>query len=448
MKRTEQMKTAVLTILVVASIVLTWNMWTYRPPYEMAESTTVQNVEISEQRKPKELLQPVEFVWHSGDLDYGTTRPGKIKEMTDMMDNWTFENLQEVSLRNEEFLEIVQGEDRIEFLFQDIIPFSVLDSLFDFEDKDLPNQEIDRVIIDFSHRNATAPNIYFADYEGFVTSRDSQPVVYGARIRQTELDEFEAFFSPKEYQPYVQYEAGDFRKLFIPKDPMTVERRTYLLDLVDVDAFKNALFNDPSFVKRNQVGTLEEFTDGSRQMEVDYSKNQIRYNNPAEESDNLYVPTGDVFEDTFSFMNDHAGWTDPYRYAEWDEFNRKVTFRMYINGRPVMSPSPVDLTEISVSWGEDEVKEYIRPAFSLAVLMPETSKKKLLSGPNILRYVEQRVREFAPSQLERLTIGYRLEKSSNNQLFTLEPTWYMLYAGAWMAITPEEDEGVLKSGLG
>lgn len=51
--RYENIKSIILTILVVTSVLLTWNLWTYQPTFERIEkeANTIQEVTIAEKKK-------------------------------------------------------------------------------------------------------------------------------------------------------------------------------------------------------------------------------------------------------------------------------------------------------------------------------------------------------------------------------------------------------------
>lgn len=54
----ENIKTIILTILVVTSALLTWNLWTYQPNFERIEkeSNTVQEVTIAEKKEVNQIV--------------------------------------------------------------------------------------------------------------------------------------------------------------------------------------------------------------------------------------------------------------------------------------------------------------------------------------------------------------------------------------------------------
>jgi regulatory protein YycH of two-component signal transduction system YycFG len=57
--RYETIKTAILSILVLLSILLTWNLWTYQPNYAtMEKNNTVAEVTMSEKQEVKKIVRP------------------------------------------------------------------------------------------------------------------------------------------------------------------------------------------------------------------------------------------------------------------------------------------------------------------------------------------------------------------------------------------------------
>ena len=56
--RYENIKSGILTFLVLVSILLTWNLWTYQPNYEtMENSNYVEEVTVSEKQEVQKIVQ-------------------------------------------------------------------------------------------------------------------------------------------------------------------------------------------------------------------------------------------------------------------------------------------------------------------------------------------------------------------------------------------------------
>ncbi|TRY20880.1 transcriptional regulator, partial [Brevibacillus sp. LEMMJ03] len=124
---------------------------------------------------------------------------------------------------------------------------------------------------------------------------------------------------------FLSYDISETKSLFLPARPLVLNRLQYYMDELSTDRFKDALFTDPSFVKKDVLNFGEEYTDGSRLMDVDLSKKLLLYVNPAARGETqTFDPT--ILQKSIDFVNDHGGWTDTYYFDRLDENGRKVTF--------------------------------------------------------------------------------------------------------------------------
>lgn len=135
-------------------------------------------------------------------------------------------------------------------------------------------------------------------------------------------------------------------------------------------------------------------------------------------------------------MNEHGGWTDDYRYAEMSVYEKKLTFRLFVDNYPVFNEN--GMTVVTQNWGEEEVSEYKRPYFTLTISLPSQTKVELPAGETVLEYLLSD-KGFNPKLLQDLVLGYRLSlDTTDDNLVVLEPTWYYLYGGAWLPFDMEE----------
>jgi regulatory protein YycH of two-component signal transduction system YycFG len=204
----------------------------------------------------------------------------------------------------------------------------------------------------------------------------------------------------------------------------------YYPDYLDSGKFKEALFNDPSFVQKSFIPEGEEFTDGSSKMNIYDNENLLFYVNPIEESE-FKGNAVEILQRGIEFVNEHGGWTDPYRYVGMDEWNRKITFRLYSSdGYPVFNEK--GMSEIIEVWGRNEITKYLRPNFSLDLpLRTEMSEITTPSGTEIYEFLTTQ-KNFNPDLLEDLTLGYQMEKDPKEpKLIVLEPSWFYKYNDIW-----------------
>ena len=121
--------------------------------------------------------------------------------------------------------------------------------------------------------------------------------------------------------------------LYVSSSPEKILSYTYSIKEIESEKFKDALFNNPSLVRSNSVGTNElQFTDDSALMKVNYNSRSFGYVHPASENDNPGVPV-DLIQNSLNFVNEHNGWTDDYRYYTNEHCTIvKCNYQLYFRG--------------------------------------------------------------------------------------------------------------------
>jgi regulatory protein YycH of two-component signal transduction system YycFG len=436
----ENIKSMILVFLILVSIIFTWNLWTYQPNFDlMKSSNNVKEVTLREKQELQKIIQPEQALFHVNGQHFGTTNSTDLNKLMKEIGTWSFYDVKNHTEKVENMKELIHGNGKAEIIFPGEVPIEIYRDVLKFEEKKIPSFNFDRIIINVENSSKEDGTVYF------VSSEHQQ--VYISHVSPSILNEFNRdFFKNAERFPhYFAFEATNTRTIFIHEGKMEMMEFKYLPVILNSEEFKEALFNDPSFVQRSSLQQGEEYTDDSSKMTVRYDNNMLVYVNPTVET-NYVENSYDLLKRSIDFINEHGGWTDTYRYVEKNEFSRSVTFRLYsTDGFPVFNER--GMTEIHEVWGRDEINKYARPNISLELpLTSEMKKVTLPSGYDALEYV-QRKKNFKPELLEAITLGYRMERDTDeNKLIRLEPAWFYRYNHVWHQIT-KDDLGGWLSGL-
>ncbi|MBI0578256.1 hypothetical protein IEC97_12870 [Neobacillus cucumis] len=438
--RYENIKSVILSLLVLISIVLTWNLWTYQPNYETMKNTnTVAEVSLSEKQEVQKILRPDQILYHIGGHHYGTSNTDELEEIIKQLGQWTFLNVENYTEKAGNINNLVHGNGKAEIIFPGEIPISLYRSVLNFEERKIPSFNFDRIVINVENSSKDFGTVYF------VSSEHQQ--VFISHISSALLKGFQKDFYKKAVNlpRYFAYKPTAKRTIFLPESETEMMEYRYLPITLDSNEFKEALFSDPSFVQKSMLPHGEEYTNDSSKMNVYYDSNMLVYVNPTVDSEytsNSY----DLVKKSIDFVNEHGGWTDPYRYVSKDDYEQSVVFRLYsMDGYPVHNDQGA--SEIKEVWGKNEIMKYIRPNISLDLpLRSETKKMILPSGREALKFLEDR-KNFNPDLLKKIELGYRMERDSKeNKIILLEPAWFYQYDDTWVQITME-DQGGFKHGL-
>lgn len=429
----ETAKTILLTFLVLISIAFTWELWTYHPQYDAIQSDEyIQNVSISNtQVETSMIVRPSQIIIHKNDIHYGMISEGDMTKLLKEMKKWTFDDFENISstISKEDFLSFVHRKEAIEIIYPDDIPVNIYRDLFQIDDKGMDAVSFDTIVLPLGKQE---------EMVAYFVSTD-QHKIYEATVSDVSWDEFDKLYEKAEKLPrYFAYTVSETKTFFLPEKETMMSRLQYYTDELDPDKFKEALFSDPSFVKKDVLAFGEEYTDGSRLMDVDFLQKLLLYVNPA--AKNTISQSSEesalLIQKSIDFVNEHGGWTDMYHFAEWDQDKRKVVFRLYANNYPVFND--YGMSEIVQIWGTNEVNKYQRPLFRLEIPDRVSVSAKVWSGQEVMKQLEK-MKGFRKELLQGITLGYELVKDEERgKVVILEPAWFCLYDGTWKKISVKE----------
>ncbi|ESU34529.1 hypothetical protein G3A_00595 [Bacillus sp. 17376] len=433
----ENIKSVILAFLVMLSGFLTWNIWTYQPDYEVVNNQkTVEEVNIATQKELKKIVKPHQVIYHVNGKQYGSVGNGYIDDIIGVISKWKYFDLKKYPGRISEFNEnIVQGENT-EIIFPDEVPIELYKRVLNIDEKDMPKFDFDRIIINSETQQKQEGIVYFY-------SQKTQEA-YVSNVSPSYINDFTRKFydSAGKLVPYFLHTVSDIKRIYLPTEKVKMVLYTYYQNSLDSDQFKDALFTNPSFVQRNVVDGIEEYTDDASKMIVDTKTNMINYVNPVRSGDSI-IGTNNVLQKSIEFVNGHGGWTETYRYVYKDDFNQNVLFRLYSKeGYPVFNQ--IGMSEIYQQWRQSEISRYMRPGFHLELpLNPEVVTKTLPSGYEALEYLQSK-EDIKLELLQNLMPGYYMTHGPEDSLILLEPGWFYLYDQEWRQLIWEEE---LNNGL-
>ncbi|WP_307257383.1 YycH family regulatory protein [Oikeobacillus pervagus] len=440
----EKIKSMLLTILVIISISLTWNIWTYQPNYETIDNGYVYDAPISESRDISSLIKPYKVIFHLNDAHYGTVKERDIDGILSEINKWGFYNFRNITntLSERDFHRLMTERSQVEIIFPTPIPLQTYKGVLNFEDRNLPKAHFDRIAINSVGINENKTVVYF------ISLKDR--TVFESNVSSSTLANFKNRFMNKAhtYSKYMDYKVHDHYTIYLPEKAQTLTRNKSIPNSLDPEKFKDALFNNPYYVKRAVKANGEEYTDSYSLMRVNYTNNMIFYVNPAQEIEaEKQTPSNELIEKSIKFVNEHAGWSDKYRLFDVNPGDPIVSYRLFIEGYPVFNEE--GMAEILQFWGKEQIYKYVRPYFILDTFLPtEDTEMELPPGSEVIKMVENQ-KGFNPSMLEDITIGYKLMHDPQTpKILVLEPAWFYKYNEKWLPVVTNEEMGGNQNGMG
>lgn len=219
--------------------------------------------------------------------------------------------------------------------------------------------------------------------------------------------------------------------LYVPSQPLPIERYTYHLHKIDIEHMKQWLFKDPSVapVQLNQNELLYMYNDPNmyNNQIITYNKqeNTMVYTNAPPASDQQSMLIREEINEINQFIQRHQGWTNFYLLEQIrnEDHANEYTFRLMINHLPVYGTESdrkmrPDMMEFQVK--NTSISKYAR---SMYFLPKKPSEKEFVDLPDMNDlYALLKQRKISISQIKQLYPGYQIQQMKNNQV-TLQPVW-------------------------
>lgn len=419
---------------------LTFFIWTYTPNYELIEQSEVEEVTIGEKKDIATIFKPYKMLYRFNHEWQGTVSATATDELMASLSQWKATNLRLVDTKIpvSKMNEMLREENCFTVFFTGNIPLPMFQSILPFDSRELPEITFNRMMVNWGNYQSNGLYVYFINTEKNYMYRANVQINNGLHFVETVVE------PAKEYAIYKEIERHQALSLYVVDEPVETIKYTYYIDEIKPELFKNVLFADPKIVQRNIDNTeSEKYTDSMSLMTVDTVGKTLNYVYPASESNTPILPSK-LLLDSFDFINGHGGLTDDYRYVSLNEGTHQIEYLLFLQGAPVISYET--MTRITTIWGDYRVFRYKRPYYSLE--MDITSEKEIKALPSGQEIVHQMIQSgtIDMTQLSEIALGYYLSKAENQNLYTLEPSWFYVQNGSWVRITTEILGGVT-SGL-
>ncbi|MBD1379835.1 YycH family regulatory protein [Metabacillus arenae] len=416
----ENIKSALLTLLVLIGIFFTWNIWTYQPNYDsLPDSPLLESSPISQETKEvHEVIRPFQIILHENKKHYGSYHDSSIKSVWKELRRWQFETTFDITnqFSDKEFYQWIHGEDgnnKIEIVFSDEIPIKVLQTIFNWKTEETFYQSFDRIVLPEAEKQGNQ-KIYFASYE-------NQTVFEVTVGNQMALETVANIFEDKEnYEPYFSYKVNSRKVFFLPANSLTFYKKQFLTETISGEKFKQALFNNPLYVRQEVGFSRNIYTDATRLLEIYPKQNELTFVNQGSEP-TVSLEGGDAILHSINYLNNHGGWTDNYKFFHING-NQEVTFNLNVDSLPVFESKeqPYHPTTIRQRWGSVEISNYHRPTYKLGNNAFETSQSSLPTGEKLIEYLKNN--EYNLGEIKSIFPAYELT-STDQQVVVVTPVW-------------------------
>ncbi|HHQ0972835.1 TPA: two-component system activity regulator YycH, partial [Listeria innocua] len=293
-----------------------------------------------------------------------------------------------------------------------------------------------RIVFDINNTDTGLHSVYFAN--------DDQENIYQSSLQNKDIDKIEKIVKKNESKLMQNDKViSNKRNLFLSSEKTKLNRKKYITDSLEINLFTSALFQDSGTVK-SEGNT---YTDGSSVIEMDTENKVLEYVNPSQERTNPEdlnnVKRAGLIQDSFNFVNDHAGWTGDgaYYFTGYAAESATTNFSLFIDNLQVYNED--GMADISVTEGLEAVYKYMRPFFRLDTDVPGEKKEVTMESSYSVYNALVENPNVKAEEIEDIVPGYhmtRSESSGMNRIVTLEPTWLYKYHDKWFIFQPEAEK--------
>lgn len=439
----ETTKSVLLNVLVLTSFVLTWFLWQNQPQFELIAPTTYVDSKIVGQTKQlEELIEPESIVFHYGS-DHHTkanANDAQFRVLNSLMTKWYFYDFVYFPLTDDKWQSLTKDKQGMEIQFRSTVPLSLISQFFTFRGE-----------IEGDLKGINRLWLYYEDHDDMVyalfLSDEDQRIVRARTV-----------VSPKDlrdsYLPLGKHLPGQILKArtlnlpvpnaqlmaywniyYLPKETFKMRQFLYSFNPITNEGLIQAFFLDPSLVRQvvERDGTVI-FTDGTRSIQIRPGQPMMTYTDPVLPQQRETLTTEDKLRGAVTFINQHLGWTDTFRFERIDERvgdSDVITFRQYLGAYPLISKDNSSFDEIVVNSEQGQIVSLRQPIIDLDHYL-NFKEWTIMSGPELYQALrEQKI------DIEMITNAYLAYENINYQGYVeITPAWVVELADGTHQVIP------------
>lgn len=446
----EQIKSIVLTFLILLSFVLTGYLIFSAPSFEESSNGYLRPPYIGDEKHNQQsvfqLAAPFQFiVRNQGNHFLALPHHSQFEQLYQIIREAELTNFKEINPSSEQWELIFHKSMGVELNFLHDTTVGRLDSVFKRTIlRDQPfikdQKQISRILFYIEPKTNVIWTWFISD--------ETQTVIQ-AQTLQIEVQQLEhhiyASASTSKYAivPYPVNEKAPWdkenekvpfsRMIYLPKDSFSVDALTYNLQQIDIEHMKQWLFTDPSVapIQLNNHESLYMYNDPNMQNDqiITYNKqkNTMVYTNAPTETEKQTMLIREELNEINQFIQRHRGWTNTYLLDQikLDDHANEYIFRLFINQLPVYwQPTKEqnivypDTIQFQVKSGS--INKYSRSLYFLSKEKTKQTKVILPNRSQILAQMNQK--KIDQNQIKRLYLSYQAIPIESQQIH-LTPVW-------------------------
>ena len=151
LKIVELLKSIVLTVLVLLSLLLTFSIWNYMPNLQTINETKVNQITLGTEKTLFDVIKPYRILYKDEGVFQGTISSSKIEEVLTNLAGWKSTNFKFIqsNLSEQNVNSLINEDKRITLFYDAEVPIKIMNSIMFLTQSELPEASFDRLIIDW-----------------------------------------------------------------------------------------------------------------------------------------------------------------------------------------------------------------------------------------------------------------------------------------------------------
>jgi len=381
----EKLKSVLLFILVVGSLVQTYMLAYGKAYYEWVEDTEyIQPELIGTRLEAQELIYPNDIVLHLADGEHVILHPKNVfyKEIFEKISVRSFGGFREIDRRSVDW-ELMREQYRgVEIRFDEQVPASILNTIMQIEGGFPDEHETFSKIWITTNESGEEVRTFF-----FNTQDNTIYEVTRADLTSKDVEQFVGFgvqYLPK-YTTLPVGSSGNV--LYLPKMDLDMVQIRLRYDTFTAEQLQNNLFVNPGITRKlmERDGT-EIYTDGKRGLQIYHDREWISYSDPIAPAETATDRPNRLLA-AVQFVNQHGGWNGNFRIERYATLsNEEYIFRQYFGQYPIVDLHQQPFGLIRVVMNNDIVNLYERSKILLESGIAR-EEARLVGGEQLLDIV-------------------------------------------------------------
>lgn len=415
-----------LTVLALASMALSWLIWTNPARYERSHQQVTSSEKVQSDQATREMsdvVTPTQVVYSNGEQKQSTIGNTKIDlshMIASKVGTWKMKNVRLVVKGNKErYLDYATAAKSVLLKYENNITGNIFNETFNQSLK--MSDQFGRILIPLDRGG----QIYLLN--------DKNYNVYQIDVTNQDLNSIESLVEKANIRNNVKEEILNHSLITMYQDTVEAPYYSYQLNKLNSNLFVSNLLSAADSGSTNSKKTKEGtvYTDGRNSKRLVIRDNGTVQFNDSTRGTNASNDLRTRIENSFSQLRELGVPLDNMRYFNYISTDNQIVFRSFVEGYPIFNKD--DLGTVKVT-GNNNDRQTDFSIYSLEIPMP--AQKKSVSLPDSRTTLDQlQASGFDMDEVDGIQIGYTWEgnvKTDSN--VNLVPSWYVHYKNKWVVV--------------